>query len=113
MLRKSFKWVITVQWQYNDKDKDEKHECEIRYKRFKEQVLRSVKGAKPKDFNDYRFQFYHITEEPKDVYDYFYACNPLPGDDILDSAEVTIKRVPIATNKTGTVMKEVKVNEKK
>lgn len=113
MERVIYKWIVTVRFVYNKaKDPNSIVLAEGSYNRWKSQVLRSVKTATEKDFNDKAIMFNKVLDEPKDIYDYIICCNPVPTDDILDNAEVTFKRVKMITNKTGSIMKEVKFNEK-
>lgn len=99
------KWAIQVLF---GAGKDKTEDSSKRYEEFKRRVLRSVSSAKPRDFSDKQQGFYHICKKPAEVLEYFYILNPMPGEDILQDANVTIKRTNVVANKTGRIVKEVK-----
>lgn len=88
-----------------------------RYHEFKRRLIMSIDSCKERDFNDQTMSFSHTCYKPTDVFEYFYALNPMPGDDILDDAEVAIIRREISaaakvSNKTAPITKEVKTHDK-
>ena len=42
--------------------------------------------------------FFKVIDRPSEMFDYFYALNPMPGDTILDGATAKIERVHVASD---------------
>lgn len=116
-----FKWEVNVRFDVKGVDKKM---AESRYETFKGRMMRSgIKGCKLANFSDKHLTFYHICNKPVEVFEYFYALNPVAGDDILNEAEVIIRRQRVAgkrpwgklldrgsegtAKETAAVMKEV------
>lgn len=89
-----YKWEISVRFDVKGVDKKV---AESRYETFKRRMLRSgIKGCKLANFSDKHMAFYRICNKPVEVFEYFYALNPVAGDDILNDAEVIIRRQRVA-----------------
>lgn len=116
-----YKWEVYVKFDVKGADKKM---AESRYEEFKSRMMRSgIKGCKLANFSDKHMAFYHICNKPVEVFEYFYALNPVAGDDILNDAEVIIRRQRVAgrypwgklldrssegtAKETGSIMKEV------
>lgn len=116
-----YKWEVYVKFDVKGVDKKV---AEARYETFKSRMMRSgVKGCKLANFSNKHLTFYHICNKPVEIFEYFYALNPVAGDDILNDAEVYIRRQRVtgrrpwskivgrsgegSTKETATIMKEV------
>lgn len=89
-----FKWAIYVN--FNVKGVDRRM-AETKYEEFKRRMLRSgIKGCKLANFSDKHLTFYHVCNKPVEVFEYFYALNPVAGDDILNDADTSIRRVKVS-----------------
>lgn len=91
-----YKWTIYVN--FNVKGVDRKM-AETKYEEFKRRMLRSgIKGCKLVNFSDKHLTFYHVCNKPVEVLEYFYALNPVAGDDILDNTDTSIRRVKVSSS---------------
>lgn len=89
-----FKWAVYVN--FNVKGVDRRM-AETKYEEFKRRMLRSgIKGCKLANFADKHLTFYHVCNKPVEVFEYFYVLNPVAGDDILNNADTSIRRVKVS-----------------
>ena len=94
--RTCYKWAVSVRFMNNKEGSAE--ETREKYEEFKKRMIQSIPSCKDINFTDKHFIFYKILNKPSDVFDYFYALNPLPGDTILDDAAIKIERVLTTDN---------------
>lgn len=93
-VKPGYKWAVYALFNRDTRNvKDRNTDLTDNYYEFKKRILQSIPGVKESDFYDKNLSFYKVISKPSDVFVYFYALNPLPGDDILDGAKVKIERI--------------------
>lgn len=105
-VKPGYKWAVSVIFAPSDsktfkmrKGVDEVTEAmRKKYNAFKQRMIQSIPSCKETNFCDKNMSLYKILGKPSDVFDYFYALNPIPGDDILNGARVKIERVWFSGN---------------
>lgn len=94
-MRMIYKWSIYVRFAQRDNNDVG---VGVRYTDFKRRMLQSIPSCKESSFDDRNLAFYKVIDRPSEMFDYFYALNPMPGDTILDGATATIERVHVASD---------------